>query len=68
MMCYAIVDVSAFVRRADMRVFNAENAEVAHWTVDREFVVLTAVCPAFFLLYTNTGQLLIYSTTTTQLV
>jgi hypothetical protein len=60
-----IVDMNAFNRRADIKIFNADNVEVSHSTVEREFVILTSVCASFYVLYTNQGQLLIYSTRTT---
>lgn len=49
-------------------MYNSDNVAVSESVIDREYVVMLTVNPSFYALYTNAGQLLIYSTRTTQLV
>ncbi len=50
-----IVDANAFTRRADIKIYNVDNVELSHSSIEREFVVLTTVCGCFYVLYTNQG-------------
>ncbi|CDW71962.1 protein hira [Stylonychia lemnae] len=62
------VDLNAFNRRAEVKILNQDNVYISQTAIEREFVVLTCVCHSFFILYTNLGQLQIFSTRTTQLI
>jgi len=47
------IDLNVFNRRADIKIYNADNIELDHKMIDREFVVLYTVCQSFYVLYTN---------------
>lgn len=55
-------------RKAEIRIMSADNIEIAQSVIEKEYVVLTTLNSVFYAFYTQAGQLLIYSTKTTQLV
>lgn len=56
-------------RCAEIRLYSgADNIEVSRQVLDGEFIVMTSLCSAFYILYTSRGQLHIFSTLTTQVV
>ena len=64
---HSTVDMNAFNRGADIRILSQDTITVSHSNIDREYVVLytAAAGISFFVLYTNRGQIIIYSTRTT---
>lgn len=56
-------------RYCEIRLYSSsDNIELGKQMLDGEFVIMTALCGAFYILYTSRGQLNIFSAKTTMLV